>query len=85
MTLIKKTEAYSSLFGSGQPEITGKNSVQILDDKVDKVKADIKNEPNLTAQKIADMTLDLELLTSVPFREKHGMTKEQFKKENNIK
>ena len=81
MALIKKTGAYSSLFGSGQfkTDIT-KNSVQVLEEKVDKVKKDIANEPNVTAQMIADLTI----LKSVPFREKYGITKENFKKENNL-
>ena len=85
MALIKKTGTYSSLFGSGQFETSiEKNSVQILEDKVDKVKKDIANEPNDTAQLIADMTLDLDNLNSADFRSKYKKTKEQFKKENNL-
>ena len=85
ITLIKQTEEYNSLFGSGQFEFTGKNSVQILEEKMEKVIKDKREEPNITAQLIADMTLDLEKLNSADFRSKYKKTKEQFKKENNIK
>ena len=80
VTLMKKTGEYEVLFGKGQTELTGKNTVQILEEKTNKAEEDIKNEPNDLAQKIADWSI----LKSVPFREKYGITKEQFAKENNL-
>jgi len=79
------TGEYDVLFGKGQNELTGKNSVQILEDKVNKVEADLKNAPNDTAQKIADMTLDEKNLNSADFTSKYKISKEQFKKEHGIK
>jgi hypothetical protein len=78
--LMKKTGEYEVLFGKGQTELTGKNSVELLEEKTNKAEEDLKNEPNDLAQKIADWSI----LKSVPFREKYGITKEQFAKENNL-
>lgn len=80
ITLIKKTGNYEVLFGEGQFELTGKSSVQILENQTDKVVEDISKQPNTLAEQIADLTL----LKSVPFREKWGITKENFKKDNNL-
>ena len=83
--LMKKTGEYDVLFGKGQTELTGKSEVKILAEKVDKAEADLKNAPNDTAQKIADMTLDFKKLNSADFRSKYKITKEQFKQEHGIK
>jgi len=85
ITLMKLTGEYDVLFGKGQPELTGKSSVQILEDKVNKAEEDLKNAPNDTAQKIADMTLDLKNISSAEFTSKYKISKEQFKKEHGIK
>ena len=77
MTLIKKTDQYNSLFGKGQFELTGKSSVQILEEKMEVAE---KNTITL-AQKIADAST----MSPEGFLAKYGVPLEQFKKENNIK
>ena len=77
MTLIKKTDQYNSLFGKGQFELTGKSSVQILEEKMEVAE---KNTITL-AQKIADASI----MSPEGFLAKYGVALETFKKENNIK
>jgi len=77
MVLIKKTNQYNSLFGTGQFEITGKSSVQILEEKMEVAE---KNTITL-AQKIADAST----MSPEGFLAKYGVPLETFKKENNIK
>ena len=77
MTLIKKTDQYNSLFGKGQFELTGKSSVQILEEKM----AVAEQNTVTLAQKIADATL----LSPEAFLAKYGISQRDFKKENNIK
>ena len=77
MTLIKKTDQYNSLFGKGQFELTGKSSVQILEEKMEVAE---KNTITL-AQKIADAST----MSPEGFLAKYGVALETFKKENNIK
>ena len=77
MTLIKKTDQYNSLFGKGQIELTGKSSVQILEEKMEVAE---KNTITL-AQKIADASI----MSPEGFLAKYGVALETFKKENNIK
>ena len=77
MTLIKKTDQYNSLFGSGQFELTGKSSVQILEEKMEVAE---KNTITLV-QKIADAST----MSPEGFLAKYGVSLKQFKKENNIK
>ena len=77
MTLIKKTGEYNSLFGSGQFELTGKSSVQILSEKMEVAE---KNTITLD-QKIGDaLTMSAE-----GFLAKYGVSLKDFKKENNLK
>ena len=77
MTLIKKTDQYNSLFGKGQFELTGKSSVQILEEKMEVAE---KNTITLE-QKIADaLTMSAE-----GFLAKYGVSLKDFKKENNLK
>ena len=77
MTLIKKTDQYNSLFGKGQFEITGKSSVQILEEKMEVAE---KNTITLD-QKIGDaLTMSAE-----GFLAKYGVSLKDFKKENNLK
>ena len=77
MTLIKKTDQYNSLFGKGQFELTGKSSVQILEEKMEVAE---KNTITLV-QKIADAST----MSPEGFLAKYGVSLKQFKKENNIK
>ena len=77
MTLIKKTDQYNSLFNKGQFEITGKSSVQILEEKMEVAE---KNTITLD-QKIGDaLTMSAE-----GFLAKYGVSLKDFKKENNLK
>ena len=77
MTLIKKTDQYNSLFGKGQFELTGKSSVQILEEKMEVAE---KNTITLE-QKIGDaLTMSAE-----GFLAKYGVSLKDFKKENNLK
>ena len=76
MTLIKKTDQYNSLFGKGQFELTGKSSVQILEEKMEVAE---KNTITLV-QKIADA----KTMSPEGFLAKYGVPLEQFKKENNL-
>ena len=77
MTLIKKTNQYNSLFGKGQFELTGKSSVQILEEKMEVAE---KNTITLS-QKIADAST----MSPEGFLAKYGVSLKEFKKENNIK
>jgi len=77
MTLIKKTDQYNSLFGKGQFELTGKSSVQILEEKMEVAE---KNAITLP-QKIADAST----MSAEGFLAKYGVSLKDFKKENNIK
>ena len=43
------------------------------------------NESKLSAQQIADMTIDLDKLNSADFQSKYKMTKEQFAKITGVK
>ena len=77
MTLIKKTDQYNSLFGKGQFELTGKSSVQILEEKMEVAE---KNTITLS-QKIADAST----MSPEGFLAKYGVSLKDFKKENNLK
>ena len=77
ITLIKMTGEYNSLFGRGQFELTGKSSVNILEEKMEKA------ETNATAltQKISDASY----MTKEEFQKKYNEDLDKFKKENDIK
>ena len=83
ITLIKKTGKYDSLFGQGQFELTGKSSVEILEDQTNKVVEEIKTKSD-TGQKIVDQIKDLTGLSDVQFLDKYKISKAQFKKENQL-
>jgi len=83
ITLIKKTGKYDVLFGKGQFELTGKSSVKILEEQTNKVVEEIKTKSS-TGQKIVDQIKDLTALSDVQFLDKHGISKAQFKKENQL-
>ena len=71
------TGEYNSLFGRGQFELTGKSSVNILEEKMEKA------ETNATAltQKISDASY----MTKEEFQKKYNEDLDKFKKENDIK
>jgi len=79
------TDVGDSLFGKGTG-ISGEGTVvENIDAEINKKKSK-SEESKLSAQQIADMTIDMKKLSSAQFQSKHRMTKEQFRKimkENN--
>ena len=74
------TDVGDSLFGKGGEGVSGSGSVvENIDAKIKK-KKDKANENKLSAQQIAEMTIDMKKLNSADFQSKYRMTKEQFRK-----
>jgi len=83
---MKQYGGYDELFGTNK-ELTGKaTSVENLKSRIEREeKADTNKNTKYTPQMIAEMTLDLKRLNSANFQSKYRITKENFKKEFNIK
>lgn len=78
------TDVGDTLFGQGTG-LSGEGTVvQNIDAEINKKKAK-SEESKLSAQQIANMTIDLDKLNSADFQSKYKMTKEQFAKQTGIK
>ena len=81
---LKRTGEFGMLFGKGTVVQTGKSALETLEAKIKKAQEEKIDEKDEAAQKIIDMTLDLERLSSVEFHQKYKMTKQTFKKKHGI-
>ena len=79
------TDIGDSLFGKGGEGTSGEGTVVENIDATIKKKKDKANESKLSAQEIANMTIDLKKLNSADFQSKYKMTKEQFSKLTGVK
>ena len=79
------TDVGDSLFGKGGEGTTGKGTVVENIDAEIKKKKDKANESKLSAQQIAEMTIDLKKLNSADFQSKYKMTKEKFSELTGVK
>jgi len=84
--LRKYSKANDTLFGKFEGTgFDGEGTVtQNIQSEIDKNKKKAIAEKR-TSQEIANMSIDLDKLSSADFRRKYGITKEDFKKEFNIK
>ena len=78
------TDVGDSLFGKGVGTDGSGTVVENIDAQITKKKTKA-NESKLSAQQIADMTIDLDKLNSADFTSKYKMTKEQFAKITGVK
>jgi len=78
------TDVGDSLFGKGVGTDGSGTVVENIDAQITKKKTKA-NESKLSAQQIADMTIDLDKLNSADFQSKYKMTKEQFAKITGVK
>lgn len=79
------TDIGDSLFGKGGEGTLGEGTVVENIDATIKKKKDKAEEGKLSAQEIANMTIDLDILNSAQFQSKYKMTKEQFSKLTGVK
>ena len=79
------TDIGDTLFGKGGEGTSGEGTVVENIDATIKKKKDKAEEGKLSAQEIANMTIDLDILNSAQFQSKYKMTKEQFSKLTGVK
>ena len=76
------SELGTTLFGKGETGFSGSGTiVENIDAEIQKKKDQNKSTAKYTNEQIAIMTVDMKAISSAEFREKHKVTKEQFRKD----